>query len=419
MVTTRGQRSAVTEKEGAAEKVNSSKGRADLERGSSNAGLPLMLAYAVLLVLPWTLLVAPYVSSSWREQVHKSFVDKPLSRLFGAESIETTTSYEQATCDSASPVSTSRNDNTPTLINANRTLLEDEPAFLEVGSFVEVADEVEDAPEENSIVWYRGQVIGVEGADTFRIHYEMDGSEEVVGRNQVRPYAPPKQHNILQVFMDGVFYLARIHKVHDDATTFDVYVQYYGQVVKNVSAGLLRRFEPKVIPTFTVEPNTSIHQYLNPKLLEDPSTLEKVGERLRAGELVIIRDAFRPEFAEAMHYDLSTNEDWGLFQVHSSDGFHYHHHNIYDAEDYSELMNTTYKMFDHPDTKAWAEGLTGKDCSGEVTGSPSYYMPGDYSMPHTDFKGERTVAYVWHLSKNWRPGTFEMFHATLLTPNFC
>lgn len=28
---------------------------------------------------------------------------------------------------------------------------------------------------------------------------------------------------------------------------------------------------------------------------------------------------------------------------------------------------------------------------------------GDHSLPHTDWVGQRTVAYVWHLSKNWKP----------------
>ena len=47
--------------------------------------------------------------------------------------------------------------------------------------------------------------------------------------------------------------------------------------------------------------------------------------------------------------------------------------------------------------------LTSRDCSGETVGAPSWYKEGDHSLPHTDWVGQRTVAYVWHLSKNWKP----------------
>ncbi|KAL3916007.1 MAG: hypothetical protein SGPRY_006999 [Prymnesium sp.] len=47
--------------------------------------------------------------------------------------------------------------------------------------------------------------------------------------------------------------------------------------------------------------------------------------------------------------------------------------------------------------------LTQRDCMGDCTGAPSRYRPGDHSLPHTDWAGQRTVAYVWHLSQKWKP----------------
>lgn len=41
--------------------------------------------------------------------------------------------------------------------------------------------------------------------------------------------------------------------------------------------------------------------------------------------------------------------------------------------------------------------------TGTLVAEPSYYKPGDYSLPHSDHKFQRTVAFVWHLSKRWRP----------------
>ena len=31
----------------------------------------------------------------------------------------------------------------------------------------------------------------------------------------------------------------------------------------------------------------------------------------------------------------------------------------------------------------------------------SWYQPGDFSLPHTDGHVERSVAFVWHLTKDW------------------
>ena len=41
-----------------------------------------------------------------------------------------------------------------------------------------------------------------------------------------------------------------------------------------------------------------IETYLNPALFADPETMRGVGKRLRAGEVVVLRDAFREEFAQ-------------------------------------------------------------------------------------------------------------------------
>mmetsp|Transcript_13655 Transcript_13655/g.20368 ORF Transcript_13655/g.20368 Transcript_13655/m.20368 type:complete len:118 (-) Transcript_13655:313-666(-) len=59
-------------------------------------------------------------------------------------------------------------------------------------------------------------------------------------------------------------------------------------------------------------------------------------------------------------------------------------------------------MFETEETKEFMSELTGRDCSGESVGAPSYYEIGDHSLPHTDHVGQRSVAYIWHLSKTWK-----------------
>ena len=38
---------------------------------------------------------------------------------------------------------------------------------------------------------------------------------------------------------------------------------------------------------------------------------------------------------------------------------------------------------------------------GEITARAEYYRPGDHSLPTPDFLDQRTIAFEWHLTKNW------------------
>lgn len=175
----------------------------------------------------------------------------------------------------------------------------------------------------------------------------------------------------------------------------------------------------------------SIPNYLDPR--HDESSLADAGRRLQAGEVVILRDAFRREFAEATYLELQGNAvPWTLNQAADSTGYAYQHHNVYDRSlcawrhagrslpgallslkfhpipacargTGSARLNATFDVFDAADSRSWIEALTKRNCAGPVVGSPSYYAPGDHSLPHTDWSDQRTVAYVWHLSKAWQP----------------
>ncbi|CAH0374929.1 unnamed protein product [Pelagomonas calceolata] len=147
--------------------------------------------------------------------------------------------------------------------------------------------------------------------------------------------------------------------------------------------------------------DSSIVDVLNPAVLDG---LEDVREKLRAGEVVILRDAFRPDFAEACYRELaSRHAPWSANEDYFEDGYGYRHLNVYDRALWSRRLNATFAVFDHAETKAWVSALAERDCGGACTGAPSKYRAGDHSLPHTDWVGQRTVAYVWHLSKAWRP----------------
>ena len=147
-----------------------------------------------------------------------------------------------------------------------------------------------------------------------------------------------------------------------------------------------------------------IERYLNPALFEDPATMEGISATLQSGGVAIVRDAFRPEFAEMVHAELSAKDvPWELNEAYFDDGYHHKHHNCYDKGLWSARMNMTLGVFTHAASKDFVGTLSARDCGGETTGAPSWYKAGEHSLPHTDWVGQRTVSYVWHLSKNWKP----------------
>lgn len=144
-----------------------------------------------------------------------------------------------------------------------------------------------------------------------------------------------------------------------------------------------------------------IRNFLNPKVLQRKN-LKLIETKLKQGCLVSIREAFNEEFSNLMFQSLDTENNWKLHEsIHNV--FHFHHHNIYDLADFSAELLTARLIFSSSFTKKWMSQLTGKDCSEEIILSPSWYMPGDHSLPHSDNDGDRSVSFVWHLTKNWMP----------------
>eukprot|EP00900_Chrysochromulina_parva_P011238 jgi/Chrpa1/20114/Chrysochromulina_OHIO_Genome00024643-RA len=152
------------------------------------------------------------------------------------------------------------------------------------------------------------------------------------------------------------------------------------------------------------EGERDLEHYLNPAHFADPATMEDITRRLQAGDLVVIKDAFRPEFAEMVFTELSASSvAWELNEAYFPDGYAHLHNNVYERSSWSARLNSTLDMFAAKASRAFISKLTGRDCTGDTTGAPSWYDTGHHSLPHTDWVGQRTVAYVWHLSKNWKP----------------
>ena len=148
----------------------------------------------------------------------------------------------------------------------------------------------------------------------------------------------------------------------------------------------------------------SIENHLRPSVR---AALADAGPRLASGGLIAVRDAFDADFAEQMHRGLDSCRTWRLYERYE-DNFHFHHHNLFNAEEFPADLVRCAKVFDSPGTKAWVTRLSGRHCPGTTEFSASLYLPGDHSLPHNDVAAvdgglNRQVAWVWHLTKDWRP----------------
>lgn len=127
----------------------------------------------------------------------------------------------------------------------------------------------------------------------------------------------------------------------------------------------------------------------------------RIAAALRAGRAVVIPDALESSFAEAVQRELDASTGWRCFE-----GFHeffwYRHHNLYDPASFPPSLRRCQAMFDSPRTKAWIEALSGRSVDATIDFGASLYLPGDHSLPHTDEGSQRRVAFIWHLSKDWR-----------------
>jgi Rps23 Pro-64 3,4-dihydroxylase Tpa1-like proline 4-hydroxylase/thiol-disulfide isomerase/thioredoxin len=150
----------------------------------------------------------------------------------------------------------------------------------------------------------------------------------------------------------------------------------------------------------------SIETCLRQSLRGPRSALMDVGPRLAAGGLIEIRNAFEPDFAEQMYRSLDSCTTWRLYENYEKD-FSYHHHNLFNPDQYPAALSFCSKIFDSSSTKAWVTRLSGRPCLGPAEVYASWYLPGDHSLPHNDASDSganlnRQVAYVWHLAKDWR-----------------
>ncbi|WP_394831637.1 2OG-Fe(II) oxygenase [Pendulispora rubella] len=157
-----------------------------------------------------------------------------------------------------------------------------------------------------------------------------------------------------------------------------------------------------ILEEFSESDGPSISSILNRATFPKGHLSDGVGRAIAGGRAVVIPRAFDDAFAERVYDALEACAPWQPYEA-AEPFFHYRHHNVYDTSRFPPALLECKRILGSSATKALMASLTGCDCSGPLQIGAAMYMAGDHSLPHTDAVGHRTVAYVWHLSKNWHP----------------
>ena len=145
----------------------------------------------------------------------------------------------------------------------------------------------------------------------------------------------------------------------------------------------------------------SLASQLRPDIFGDPAVVAQLSDELQRGRLVVVRDALPRELAERVHRELDASEAWSVSEG-SAPYFSFRQHKIREASDLPGSLHECAALFGSDTTKSFIAELSGEPCAGEVVCVPSWFQVGDHILPHEDCgDGRRTVAYVWHLTKDW------------------
>lgn len=171
----------------------------------------------------------------------------------------------------------------------------------------------------------------------------------------------------------------------------------------------------------TAEP-PGLESCLRPGLLRDEAERAAVAEALRAGRLVVLRDALDSRLADHVHRELDECQDFQPYEDWSRPFFGCRHHNLHDSARMPDVVTYCREQLGSSATKRFVTALSGAPCDGPLQFAASWYLPGDHSLPHTDFDESRSLAFVWHLTRDWQRewggGLFWSPTGTTVLPSF-
>ncbi|MCY1008118.1 2OG-Fe(II) oxygenase [Nannocystis pusilla] len=142
---------------------------------------------------------------------------------------------------------------------------------------------------------------------------------------------------------------------------------------------------------------TSLADALDPAVL---ARQDDIAAQLAAGRAVVIRDAMRRDLAERVGAALDAAGRWRVVEAFGRSP-HYRHHVLDEDDAAGPAVADCRALFGAAASRDLAAALSGRDCGGPLELGATRYVAGDFAAPHADHKLARTVAFVWHLARDW------------------
>jgi hypothetical protein len=145
----------------------------------------------------------------------------------------------------------------------------------------------------------------------------------------------------------------------------------------------------------------NLRDVLAPRLFSDATMVKRMADWMRQGRALVIPEALPNDLAERVYHDLHSRTDWET-QEGGHDFFHYRNYVIENVNGRSSALTECHSIFNSSDTRRFMTELSGRDCGGRGGARAAWYRPGDYSLPHNDVMGLRSVAFIWYMTKDWQ-----------------
>lgn len=138
--------------------------------------------------------------------------------------------------------------------------------------------------------------------------------------------------------------------------------------------------------------------YLDPEPFSQPQDLGWIRSELARDRLVIVRDAFRREVAEAVHAELEQASRWSVRRDYGK------HHQVFYEELSGAALTPGLQALDEAwrsaATREWIEQLRGRPFVGSAQVEAMWLYPGHFVSAYARAAG-RSMSMYWDLTKDW------------------
>ena len=157
-------------------------------------------------------------------------------------------------------------------------------------------------------------------------------------------------------------------------------------------------------------PSEKLQKFFETWLFDD-TVKQKVKIAMGARKPIQIRNALKKDFADKLHKELYQSDSYYV-----REGYHplyqFHFSAFYDSD--IELfrkhpnLSILHNMLGSDYVYDWISDVSSSSVDSLIT-SASLYRPGDYVMPHSDIKHDKTkgvrrrVAFILHMASQWDP----------------